>query len=158
MGQGDTSVPNLDGSLRRGEEVTRRFVLAHKQARENCARFAMEAPDGLVVTFKEPGRSLDQNAAMWPILQAFAQQLQWPVNGRMVYMSEDDWKHVLSAAFKQEQARMAMGLDGGVVMLGQRTSKFTRREFSEFLEFLHATAADRGVVVYADAAPAVVAA
>lgn len=41
-----------------------------------------------------------------------------------------------------------MGLDGGVVMLGQRTSQFSKREFSEWLEFLHATAADRGVTVY----------
>ena len=38
-----------------------------------------------------------------------------------------------------------MGLDGGVVMLGQRTSKFGKKEFSEWLEFLHATAAAREV-------------
>jgi hypothetical protein len=38
-----------------------------------------------------------------------------------------------------------MGLDGGVVMLGQRTSKFTKAEFSEFIEFLYATAMARGV-------------
>jgi hypothetical protein len=38
-----------------------------------------------------------------------------------------------------------MGLDGGVVMLGRRTSKFTKAQFSEWIEFLYATAAARGV-------------
>jgi hypothetical protein len=63
----------------------------------------------------------------------------------MVLMTPDDWKDVLTAAFRGESVRLAMGLDGGVVMLGQRTSKFTKREFSDWIEFLYATAASRGV-------------
>jgi hypothetical protein len=59
---------------------------------------------------------------------------------------------LLSAAFRKETNRVAQGLDGGFVMLGQRTSKFGKREFSEFLEFLWATAADRGVTVYQEEA------
>jgi hypothetical protein len=38
-----------------------------------------------------------------------------------------------------------MGMDGGMVMLGSRTSKFSKAQFSEWLEFLHATAADREI-------------
>jgi hypothetical protein len=38
-----------------------------------------------------------------------------------------------------------MGMDGGMVMLGQRTSGFSKKEFSDWLEFLHATAVDREV-------------
>jgi len=41
-----------------------------------------------------------------------------------------------------------MGLNGGVVMLGMRTSKMSKATFSEWLEFLHATAVARGVTVY----------
>jgi hypothetical protein len=118
-------------------------------ARENCIRAIRQAPDGMCVEIREPRRNLDQNAAQWPILQAFSEQLEWPVNGRMVKMTREEWKDVLTAAFRQQAPRLAMGLDGGVVMLGQRTSKFTKREFSDWLEFLHATAADRGVEVYA---------
>ena len=115
-------------------------------ARRNAAAFCMEAPDGWVVTAQEPGRSADQNAAMWPILDAFAKQLQWSVNGRMEWMTSEEWKDVLSAAFRQETVRLAMAFDGpGVVMLGQRTSKFGKRAFSDWLEFLHAAAASRGV-------------
>lgn len=121
------------------------FKLVHAQARANAANAVQEAPHGYCVTVSEPTRSLDQNAAMWPILQAFADQLQWPVNGEMVWMEPEDWKAVLSAAFKRESVRVAMGMDGGMVMLGSRTSKFGVREMSDFLEFLHATAAARDV-------------
>jgi len=129
----------------------RLFILAHQQARANAIQAVKEAPDGHWVQVMEPGRSGEQNAAMWPILEAFSKQLQWPVNGQMVYMTPDDWKDLLSAAFRQETVRVAMGLDGGMVMLGQRTSKFTKRQFSEWLEFLHATAVARGVQVYEEA-------
>lgn len=110
------------------------------------------APAGFVVEVKEPGRSLDQNAAMWPILEAFSRQLLWPVNGQMTKMAPEEWKDVLTAAFRGEQARLAMGLDGGVVMLGQRTSRFSKREFSEWIEFLHSVAAERGVELEREAA------
>lgn len=126
------------------------FVLVHDTARQRAQEAIKAAPAGFSVTVAEPSRSLDANAAMWPILEAFAQQLEWPVNGRMTRLTSAEWKDILSAAFRKEQARVAMGLDGGLVMLGQRTSKFSKREFSEWLEFLHATAADRGVVVYAE--------
>jgi hypothetical protein len=124
------------------------FVLSHGTARRNAIEAVSSAPDGYKITISEPARSLDQNAALWPILEAFSAQLKWPVNGAMVSMVAEEWKDVLSAAFRRETARVAMGLDGGVVMLGCRTSKMSKREFSDFLEFLHATAAARGVVVY----------
>jgi hypothetical protein len=131
--------------------VKRLFVLSHDIARQNAIRAVQEAPQGFSVTVAEPKRNLDQNAAMWPILEAFSQQLQWPVNGVMTTLTPEEWKDLLSAAFRKE-TRVAMGLDGGFVMLGQRTSRFTKRQFSEWLEFLHSTAADRGVVVYEEAA------
>lgn len=121
------------------------FKMVHAQARRGALECVQQAPEGYVVTVQEPTRSLDQNAAMWPILQAFADQLQWPVNGAMVWMTPDEWKDVLSAAFRRESVRVAMGMDGGMVMLGSRTSKFGVREMSEFIEFLKATAAARDV-------------
>jgi len=125
--------------------VKRVFRLVHAEARRRALECVSHAPEGWAVTVQEPTRNLEQNAAMWPILQAFSDQLQWPVNGSMVSMTPDEWKDVLSAAFRRETVRVAMGLDGGMVMLGSRTSKFSVREMSDFLEFLHATAAARGV-------------
>jgi len=106
---------------------------------------ALQASKRFILTIKPETRSQSQNRLMWPILTEFSKQLDWPINGHMVKMEPDDWKDVLTAAFKRETVRLAMGLDGGVVMLGQRTSKFTKAEFSEWIEFLYATAAARGV-------------
>lgn len=125
------------------------FVLqpAPHPSRRRCMAAIAEAPDGYCVTLAEPASNLEQNAAQWPILQAFADQLEWPINGRMERLTADEWKDILTAAFRRETVRVAMGLDGGMVMLGARTSHFSRREFSEWLDFLHATAAARGVDV-----------
>lgn len=127
--------------------MKRVFRLVHQSARQGAVQCVKEAPDGYVVVVAEPTRSSDANAAMWVYLQAFADQLMWPVNGQMTRLEPEEFKQILSAAFRQENVRLAQGLDGGMVMLGARTSKFSVREMSEFLEFLQATAAARGVEI-----------
>jgi len=96
----------------------------------------MSAPIGYIVRFSKPTRTLSQNAIQWPYLDAFSKQLLWPVNGQMVKMTDEEWKDVLTASFKKETARLAMGIDGGVVMLGKRTSDFDKQVFSEWIEYL----------------------
>ncbi len=127
------------------------LVPAPHPARRNALRAVEAAPEGFAVVISEPSRSLEQNAAMWPILAAWAEQKEWPVNGKMQRLSPEDWKHVLTAAFRNETGRIAAGLDGGMVLLGARTREFGKREFSDWLEFLHAASAQHGVVL----APAV---
>lgn len=121
------------------------FRLSHPLARRRAMQAVADAPDGYAVTVSEPTRSIEQNSAQWPILEAFSRQLLWPVNGEMVRMTAEEWKDVLTAAFRSERVRIAIGMNGGVVMLGQRTSKFTKESFSEWIDFLKATAAERGV-------------
>ena len=121
------------------------FILAHTLARQRALEAVRNAPEGFAVTVAEPARNLSQNAAQWPILEAFAEQLQWPVNGKMERLTAEEFKDILTAAFRRETVRVAMGLDGGMVMLGARTSTMGKREFSEWLDFLHATAAARGI-------------
>jgi len=129
-----------------GVHVSKRiFILAHPEARARALECVRTAPEGYAVSVAEPTRSLEQNSAQWPILEAFAEQLEWPINGRMTKLDSEDWKAILTAAFRQELARVAPGLDGGMVLLGARTSKFSKREFSDWLEFLHSVAVDRGV-------------
>lgn len=127
--------------------MKRVFRLVHIQARQGAMQCVKEAPEGFVVVVAEPTRSLESNAAMWVYLQAFADQLLWPVNGQMTRLEPEEFKQILSAAFRQENVRLAQGLDGGMVMLGARTSKFSVREMSDFIEFLAATAAARGVEI-----------
>jgi hypothetical protein len=130
------------------------YTLADEAVRRRAMAAVADAPLTYCVTVQPAKRSLEQNAAQWPILEAFAKQLKWPVNGQMVSLTAEEFKDVLTAAFEGENVRLAAGLNGGVVMLGKKTSDFPKGKFSEWLEFLHATAALRGVVVYYDEVPA----
>lgn len=132
--------------------MKRPFIITSEIVRTAAIDYVKTLPLGAgIITDTEPKRNLEQNAAQWPILTAFSQQLLWPVNGQKVKMSSEDWKDLLTASFKNETARLALGLDGGIVMLGRRTSEFNKKLFSEWLEYLHAIAATRGVIVYKDA-------
>jgi len=97
------------------------------------------------VVVDELTRNNEQNALMWSLLECFSKQLQWVVNGQLIYLDSEEWKDILSAAFKNETQRIAMGLDGGMVMLGMRTSKMTKPQFSEFIEFIYSVGAERNV-------------
>lgn len=121
----------------------RTFKLVHATARRLAAEAVQNAPDGFCVTVSEPTRSLDQNAAQWPYLAGFAQQKQLCINGSMQWVTDDDWKDVLTACWNGEM-RMA-AFDGKVIMLPQRTSTMGKKVFSEWLEFLIAMAAQSGV-------------
>ena len=100
------------------------------------------------VTIEPEKRSNGMNKAQWPILTAFANQVQWPVNGQMVYMTPENWKDVLTAAFRKEVPKMAMAFDySGVVMLGQRTREFKKDEWPAWIEFLNWAAAEKGVKI-----------
>lgn len=127
----------------------RTFILqpAPHPSRRLALQAVQQAPDGMAVVIQEPNRNLEQNAAMWPLLAEFSRQRPWMVNGETRLMSPEEWKDVLTAAFKKETVFMAQGLDGGFVMLGQRTREFGKKEFSNWLEFLHATAAHLGVEI-----------
>lgn len=122
----------------------RTFRLVHAEARRRAAQCVAEAPDGYVVTVAEPTRNLDQNALLWVLLTAFSEQLKWPVNGETVKLSPDEWKDILTGAFGQD-TRIAKGLNGGMVILGTRTSQMGKRRFAEFIEFIQSVAVDRGV-------------
>ncbi len=101
----------------------------------------------MMVTIQKVTRTLAHNAVQWPILNAFSEQLLWPVNGAMVKLSGDEWKDILTAAYRQETTRIAQGLDGGMVMLGHKTREFKKDEWPEWMAFLESVAADRGVKV-----------
>ena len=99
------------------------------------------------VTIEPETRTTANNRAQWPILNAFSEQLLWPVNGAMTKLTGEEWKHILTAAYRQETARVAQGLDGGMVLIGHRTREFKKNEWSDWLEFLNSVAADRDVKI-----------
>ena len=53
-----------------------------------------DAADGMVVTIQEPTRNLEQNAAMWALLQCWAVQKEWPVNGQLVKLTKEEFEEI----------------------------------------------------------------
>lgn len=106
--------------------------------REICAAInSIVSSDECVVSITAgPTRSSLQNSHMWALLGDISRQVKWRVDDNFVYMSPDDWKDVLTAGLKRH-AKLAQGIDGGVVMLGCRTSKMSVRELAELIEFIY---------------------
>lgn len=123
------------------------FFLVHDTARRLAAEQCMTAESGYVCRIEPPGRTLEQNAYQWPYLDGFSKQLQWPVNGELVWLTREEWKDILTCAFEEEvKPRLAMGFEGaGMVMLGRRTSTYGKRKFALWMEWLMAAAAIKGV-------------
>lgn len=88
-------------------------------------------------------RTLEQNAAQWPILRRISERYQWPVNGKLRKMSDDEWKNLLTSAYRKEAAQIAQAWDGeGICLIGHRTREFRVSEFSDWLEFLNSAEAE----------------
>lgn len=120
------------------------FHLVNGAVKRNAAQAVMQAPENYRVEIKERTRSLDQNALLWSCLNDLSRQVYWPINGKREKLSPDDWKDILSASLDQEN-RIAMGVRGGYVMLGRRTSKMTVKQMTELIEFIHSFGAEQNV-------------
>lgn len=77
-------------------------------------------------------RSTAQSRLMWSCLNDIASQVNW--HGQQ--LDAEAWKDMATAALKRQ--RVVPGIDGGFVVLGQRTSRMTVREMTELIDFLHA--------------------
>ncbi len=108
-------------------------------ARKAACDAVMSAPDGWMVRVSLPTRSLDQNAKLWPMLTDVSMQVDW----YGTKLTPDEWKDVFTASLKR--AKVVPGLDGGFVVLGQRTSQMPKDEFSELIELIYSFGADKSV-------------
>lgn len=93
----------------------------------------------LHVEVRTETRSLAQNARLWSLLTDLAEQVNW----YQQRLTAEEWKDVLSASLKKQRA--VPGIDGGFVILGQRTSKMTVAEMTELQDLIEAFGAERGV-------------
>jgi hypothetical protein len=100
----------------------------------------------VTIIAKQARRTVPQNDLMWAVLTEFSRQKTWTVNGVECKLDKEDWKDLLTAAYRKD-LRIAPSIDGrGVVMLGSRTSDFNKEAMAGFIEFLYSTANDIGVV------------
>ena len=100
---------------------------------------ALMAGHRLVLTARPEKRSDAQNRRLWAMLADVSAQVNW--HGQK--LTSEEWKDLLTAALKRQ--KVVPGIDGGFVVLGQRTSKMSRAEMSELQELIEAFGAEQGV-------------
>ena len=98
----------------------------------------------LMVVFKPVARTLDQNAKFHPMLRDIAGQVPVNVRGQMVLVDEKDWKAIATATFENE-TRFAE-FEGRIVVLGTRTSDFSKEKCVEFIEYLYWLGSEYNVI------------
>lgn len=115
-------------------------ILATPDLRQRAARAVMQAPDGYILELRQPTRTLEQNARMWAMLADISRQVEWD-QGKM---DPDEWKDFFTAHLRGN--KLVRGMDGrGLVAIGMRTSRMTKREMGDLMELMSAFGAERGV-------------
>ena len=115
------------------------YRLVNQDVRSRAIEAIKTAPDGYLVRITEPTRSLLQNSALWAALGEVSKQVVW--HGRK--LTAENWKDILTASLKKQE--VVPGIETGFVILGNSTSKMTKREMSELLELIYAFGAQQGV-------------
>lgn len=116
------------------------FTLASASSRRDVCQLAQTAPVGTVVTFKKATRTIPQNDRFWAMLTDVARQATH--NGRR-YPAET-WKALFMQAHGYE-VQFMMGLQGEPFPMGFRSSKLTKDQMTELMDFIEAWSAQNGV-------------
>ena len=121
-------------------------ILGSPAERSRVARWALTAPTGTRVEFKEAKRSTEQNSRMWAMLTDVSKQVK---HQDRVY-SPDDWKCLFMHALGQE-VRFLPALNGqGFVPIGYRSSDLSKAEMTELMDLMEAWGAEHGVTFHDD--------
>jgi len=131
--------------------MTRRiFTLANQRLRDKAIETIRTAKVNSRVEIKGPKRSNDANAAMWAMLGDIAEQVQWPLDGRLQRLDTEQWKLVFLDALRRqhrEQLRIVPSLDrtGFVDISGKHSSDLSQEEMGDMLTMMSAFGDERGV-------------
>ena len=99
---------------------------------------ALQGSRRWVLSIKPETRSIKENAMLHAMLTYISKNLEWAGKKRDV----DTWKRLMVAAWcraKNEQVEILPALDGhGVDIVFRKTSKLTRAECADLIEFIFA--------------------
>lgn len=98
------------------------------------------APHGAVATIREAKRSLDQNDKMWAMISDVSRAKP---DGRM--HTPEVWKALFMHACGHA-VQFEHGLDGQPFPVGFRSSRLTKSQMSDLIEFIYSYGAEHGVV------------
>lgn len=122
------------------------IVINGNYDRERAAAWALKAPAGMRIEFKEAKRTLPQNDRMWAMLTDVASQATH--NGRRY--TPDQWKVLFMHACGRE-VQFVPALDGSTfIPWGQSSSDLSKQEMTDLIEFMMAWGAEHNVKFHDD--------
>lgn len=110
--------------------MTQTVILNSPYARQRAHQLIDKAPDGLVVTVRQPTRTTDQNDKMWAMLSDVS--VSKP-EGRK--HTPEDWKAIFMNACGWE-VQFIEGLDGRPFPSGFRSSRLTKAQMGDLITFI----------------------
>jgi hypothetical protein len=109
--------------------------------RKRAVEWVAKAPQETVIEFRRARRTTEQNDRMWAMLTDIAEQKTLHDN----HYKPDQWKVIFMQALGHEMG-IAPTLDGSTWFpLGYSSSKLTKEEMSNLIDFMHAWGAENGV-------------
>ena len=119
--------------------MTQTTILSSPARREWAKRLIDAAPEYATVTIRPQDRTTDQNALMWQLLSLIS--VAKP-DGRK--HTPEVWKCLFMSACGHA-VQFETGLDGTPFPVGFRSSRLSKHQMSELIEFIYAYAAEKGV-------------
>lgn len=122
--------------------MNKQFKLINKGVRMNAQRAVAQAPEGYIVVIKQETRSFAQNAKLWAMLSDVSKQVEY--HGRR--LNTNDWKTLFTGSLRGLDMIPSINGDGSFVMLGESTSKMSKKRFIELIEMIYAFGVENSVV------------
>ncbi|TAE79418.1 MAG: hypothetical protein EAY76_07495 [Alphaproteobacteria bacterium] len=121
-------------------------ILDSHYRREQAHKLIDAAPVGAVMTVAAPKRTIPQNSRFWAMLSDVSRAMP---GGRK--HTPEAWRDLFMHAMGHA-SRFELGLNGEPFPVGFRSSKLTKAQMGELMEFIAAWGADNGVTFYEVAA------
>lgn len=114
-------------------------ILRSPASRDGAKRLIELAPHGAILNIKPATRSNEQNALLWSLLSEVSRAKP---DGRQ--HTPDVWKCLFMQACGHA-VQFEVGLDGKPFPLGFRSSRMTKEQFSDLIEFILQYCAEQGI-------------
>lgn len=108
---------------------------------ERAKRLIEAAPQGAVMNIRPATRSNEQNALLWSLLSTVSRAKP---DGRQ--HTPDVWKSLFMSACGHA-VQFEVGLDGAPFPLGFRSSRMTKEQMTDLIEFILQYCAEKGINV-----------
>lgn len=115
------------------------MILSSQWARGKAKELIDRAPPNAILNIKEAKRTVDQNSRFWAMLSDVSRAKP---QGRR--MTPERWKAAFMQSFGH-QVQFETDLEGRPFPVGHASSKLSKAEMSELMEFISAWGTENGV-------------